>query len=78
MATINKNKEAQYKQYASASILKLKQSASLGFPDHKSEFISELSTSISKWRGIPGKESAAYATAYENVLYSLLTPEQTD
>ena len=48
------------------------------FADHKSEFITELSALISKWRGLPGKEAQAYATAYENVLYGLLTPEQTN
>ena len=48
------------------------------FADHKSDFISELSGLISKWRALPGKEAQAYATAYENVLYALLTPEQTN
>jgi len=46
--------------------------------DHKSGFITELSALISKWRALPGKEAQAYATAYENVLYGLLTPEQTN
>lgn len=48
------------------------------FADHKSEFITELSALISKWRGLPGKEALVYASAYENVLYGLLTPEQTN
>jgi hypothetical protein len=48
------------------------------FANHKSDFISELSGLIGKWRALPGKEAQAYATAYENVLYALLTPEQTN
>lgn len=45
-------------------------------PDLKSEFIAELSERIAYWRALHTKEADAYAKAYENLLYTLLKPDE--
>jgi len=79
MAITNKNKQVQEVK-GKVNVLRVTEPAKSYpvYPDAKSEFISELSSLIIKWRGRPGKEADIFATTYENVLCQLLTPEKPE
>lgn len=55
--------------------LRLTEPISPTYPDAKTEFMADMFALVAKWRGRKEKDADAYASACENVVCALLTPD---